>query len=338
MAKPVFHYHRKHTCNSRETVSHVRRREFFHRRSAAQNLESRPSWTATETVEKCGCAQTDGIALSDIYVAIANVDNATTINLALQRGYHLLLTPGVYQLDQPIVVRNTNTIVLGIGLATLQPTLDTPALVVADVDGVTIAGILLDAGQSLTPNLIQIGDSGSSADHSTTAIFDVSCRVGGAAPTAKTMSFWLRRADHGAQSSFTGWDVNPASNGLIVNGDNVVAYGLFVEHFEEFQTLWNGNGGSVYFYQSECPYDVPSQAEWTQGGENGFPSYKVGSSVTSHKGEGIGIYSNFYNQVHLENAIETPTGSEIEMSHLITVWLNGNNQSAIDHTISQSPE
>jgi hypothetical protein len=217
----------------------------------------------------------------------------------------------------------------------------------------------------LTPNLFQIGDIGSTANHSTnpTAIFDVSCRVGGVAPTAQTTScmvvnsndviidnVWLWRADHGAQSDFTGWDVNPASNGLIVNGDNVVAYGLFVEHFEEFQTLWNGNGGSVYFYQSECPYDVPSQAEWTQGGENGFPSYKVGSSVTSHRGEGIGIYSNFYNPVHLESAIETPTGSGIEMSHLITVWLNGSNQSSIDHiingagagvkpnhTISQSP-
>ena len=63
----------------------------------------------------------------------------------------------------------------------------TPAIIVADVDGVTIAGLLFDAGSSNSPNLLQIGDvSVSTVDHSAnpTAIFDISCRVGGAAPAA----------------------------------------------------------------------------------------------------------------------------------------------------------
>ena len=143
---------------------------------------------------------------------------------------------------------------------------------------------------------------------------------------------WLWRADHGVDP--TGWTINPSFNGLIVNSDNVTAYGLFVEHFEGFQTLWNGNGGSVYFYQSEIPYDVPSQSQWTQNGENGYPSYKVSNNVTSHSGQGIGVYCFFTNAVQLDNAIETPTGAGITMNHLVTVFLNGNAASSINHIIN----
>ena len=304
-----------------------------------------PSWNATTTL---GTAPTT-IPISQFYVAQAANDNAETLNLALQRGRHLLLTPGVYDLTQPIVVRNANTVVFGIGLATLAPTQGTPAIIVADVPGVTIAGILFDAGASNSPNLLQIGDVNvSSVDHSAnpTALFDISCRVGGAAPTAETTSCvvinsknviidnaWIWRADHGVDP--TGWTINPATNGLIVNSDNVTAYGLFVEHFEGFQTLWNGNGGSVFFYQSECPYDVPSQAQWTQNGENGYPSYKVSNSVTSHNGWGIGVYCFFTNAVQLDNAIETPTRAGITMSHLVTVFLGtANAASSINHIIN----
>jgi hypothetical protein len=305
-----------------------------------------PSWTTCRNTRP-----STSIPLTQFYVANPNVDNAATINIALQRGLHLLLTPGVYPLSQSIVVRNANTVVLGLGLATLQPTSGTPAIIVADVDGVTIAGLLLDAGTTLSPNLLQIGGlSPGNIDHSAnpTAIFDVSCRVGGAAPTAEAAScvvinsnnvlidnIWLWRADHGpAGTNYTGWTVNPCTNGLIVNGDNVTAYGLFVEHFEGFQTLWNGNGGTVYFYQSECPYDVPNQQVWTQNGENGYPSYKVGNSVTSHAGEGIGVYCNFDNVVQLSNAIETPDASGIQMNHLVTIWLNGAAGSSINHIIN----
>ena len=303
-----------------------------------------PSWNATTTL---GTAPTT-IPISRFYVAKAANDNAETLNLALQRGRHLLLTPGVYNLTQPIVVRNANTVVFGIGLATLAPTQGTPAIIVADVPGVTIAGILFDAGASNSPNLLQIGDVNVSyVDHSAnpTALFDISCRVGGAAPTAETTSCivinsknviidnaWIWRADHGDP---TGWTINPATNGIIVNSDNVTAYGLFVEHFEGFQTLWNGNGGSVFLYQSECPYDVPSQAQWTQNGENGYPSYKVSNSVTSHDGWGIGVYCFFANPVQLDNAIETPTGAGITMNHLVTVFLgSANAASSINHIIN----
>lgn len=71
---------------------------------------------------------------------------------------------------------------------------------------------------------------------------------------------------------------------MIVNGNDVTMYGLMVEHFLEYQTLWNGNGGRTYFYQSEIPYDVPDQASWMShnGTVNGYASYKVADTVTSH--------------------------------------------------------
>ena len=51
---------------------------------------------------------------------------------------------------------------------------------------------------------------------------------------------------------------------LQVNGRDVTVYGLFVEHTQEHQTLWNGERGRTYFYQNELPYDPPSQAEWQE--------------------------------------------------------------------------
>lgn len=304
-----------------------------------------PSWNNITNL-----APSKSIPLKKFYVAKATRDCAATLNLALQRNLHLLLTPGVYTLSEPIVVRHPNTVVLGLGLATLIPTHGTPAIIVADVEGVTIAGLLLDAGTCNSVNLLQIGDANVSIiDHSLnpTVVIDVSCRIGGATPGARATScmvinshnviidnVWLWRADHGIRPRFVGWTVNPGINGLVVNGDNISAYGLFVEHFQEFQTIWNGNGGRVYFYQSEIPYDVPSQCMWQQNGEKGFPSYKVSDSVISHDGRGIGVYCNFYNPVQLDNAIETPTGPCINMQHLITVWLNGTIGSSINHIIN----
>ena len=109
-----------------------------------------------------------------------------------------------------------------------------------------------------------------------------------------------------------------------MNGDRVTAYGLFVEHHQQFQTLWNGNGGAVYLYQSEMPYDPPNQAAWMESaGVNGYASYKVSDSVTTHAAEGIGVYSVFDNPVYADNAIETPPlSSGIVMHHMMTDDIN----------------
>ena len=145
-------------------------------------------------------------------------------------------------------------------------------------------------------------------------------------------NFWLWRADHGRG---VGWKSNPNKNGLVVNGNNVTMYGLFVEHCQEYQTLWNGNGGRGYFYQSELPYDPPSQEEWRHGDVNGYASYKVADTVKTHEAWGLGVYCVFYRApVLAENAIETPTVPGVQMHHMVTIRLSGRQNSGISHVIN----
>jgi hypothetical protein len=292
-----------------------------------------------------GTTPSTTIPISEFYIAHADKDSADTVNAALKAGANLILTPGVYHLASAIEVTRPGTVVLGLGLATLVPDEGTPAVTVADVDAVTIAGVLFDAGAKGSPALLQLGDAVTTTSHasSPTALFDLYCRVGGVAAGLATScvtvntndviidNAWLWRADHGTG---VGWNVNPAQNGLVVNGANVSAYGLFVEHFEAYQTLWNGDGGKIYFYQSEIPYDVPSQAQWTHDGENGYASVKVGGSVTHFDGRGLGIYCYFDNPVVLDNAIESPTAAGVVFQHVVTEWFKNAAGSAINHIIN----
>jgi hypothetical protein len=280
-----------------------------------------------------GAAPGTPLSMDRFYVAKPDIDTATTLNAALAQGQHLLLTPGIYHLDGSLQIDRAGTIVMGLGLATLIPDQGTAILSVADVDGVTLAGLLLEAGPTSSTTLLQLGAPGSAQDHSAnpSALFDVHCRVGGAdvgtAASCITINsnnvlgdnLWLWRADHGAGAD---WSTNKSDNGLIVNGDDVTIYGLFVEHFQQYQTLWNGEGGAVYFYQSELPYDPPNQAAWQASpGHNGYPSYKVADSVKTHSAVGLGVYSVFNNEVTEDNAIETSTNSGVSLSHMVTVSL-----------------
>jgi hypothetical protein len=204
------------------------------------------------------------VPISQFYVANADTDTAASINAALNAGLNLIITPGVYQLSDSLVVTRPDTIILGLGYATLVPEAGAPAMVISDVNGVKVAGLLFDAGPVLSPTLLQVGATNSALDHSSDPIFlyDISMRVGGAtAGTTESClqinandvvgdNLWLWRADHGTG---VGWTQNFCNNGLIVNGTRVTMYGLFVEHHEQYQTLWNGNWGRLYFYQSELP-------------------------------------------------------------------------------------
>jgi hypothetical protein len=292
-----------------------------------------------------GAPPGSAISIDNFYLAKPGKDTAGTMNAALSQGKHLMLTPGIYHLDASIDVSRPGAIVMGLGMATLVPDNGNAALSVADVDAVTLAGILVEAGTKSSPVLIKVGDAGSANDHakSPTVLFDVHCRIGGAnvgtAENCLTINSrdvivdntWLWRADHGAGAD---WDTNKSKNGLIVNGEGVSIYGLFVEHFQEYQTLWNANGGSVYFYQSEMPYDPPSQNAWkSPTGGNGYPSYKVADGVTTHKAGGLGVYSVFSNSVQADNAIETPKAPGVTMRHMVSVSLaSGSINSIINGT------
>ncbi len=274
--------------------------------------------------------------------------SAKTINKALAAGQNLILTPGIYQLDQSLKVNNPDTVILGLGYATLIPANGNDAIDVADVNGVQIAGLLVDAGPENSTALIKMGPStlpidamSHSADPST--LSDVFFRVGGANAGSANISLeinssdvilddiWAWRADHGAG---VGWTANTAAHGLVVNGNNVTALGLAVEHYQQEQVLWKGNNGETIFYQSELPYDPPSQAAWTDGIFNGYPSYAVANGVKTHQAYGLGIYSYFNQGINIieDNAITVPFKQGIKVVDAGTVFLNGSGQ--ITHVIN----
>ena len=268
------------------------------------------------------------------------------INPALSQGKNLILTPGVYKLSGAIKVTEPDTVVLGLGYATLAPQTGTPAITVADVDGVEIAGLIIDAGPVKSSVLVRVGgasSSGVSHKGDPTSLQDITLRIAGAtaglAATALEVNsddvllddIWAWRADHG---NGVGWTVNTAAHGLVVNGDRVVATGLAVEHFQKEQVLWNGNAGETIFYQSELPYDPPSQAAWKDGKANGYPSYVVDDSVRKHTAYGLGIYSYFNQGVNIieDNAMTVPVDQGVAIHDVGTVWLNGSGQ--ITHVIN----
>ena len=83
---------------------------------------------------------------------------------------------------------------------------------------------------------------------------------------------------------------------MIVNGDDVNAYGLFVEHYQKFEVIWNGQNGEDVFFQNEMPYDPPSQSAWMSSPTtDGYAAFLVSPRVTSFQGYGMGSYS-FFNQ------------------------------------------
>ncbi|GAB2565558.1 hypothetical protein Aab01nite_47320 [Paractinoplanes abujensis] len=265
-------------------------------------------------------------------------DTAATINAALAQGKNLLVTPGVYNLNQTLNVTRANTVVLGLGLATFVPTGGVNAMNIADVDGVRLAGVLFDAGTTNSNTLLQVGPAGSAADHAAnpTVLSDVFVRVGGSIAGKATVSVevnsddvigdhaWIWRADHG-NGGTVGWNVNSGRNGLIVNGDDVTFYGLFVEHYQQYQTIWNGERGRTYFYQNEMPYDPPNQAAWMNGSTRGWAAYKVADAVNSHEAYGLGSYC-FFNvnpSVVAQRAFEVPAKPGVRFRDMVTVSLGG---------------
>ncbi|MGW5350737.1 discoidin domain-containing protein [Streptomyces sp. NPDC004031] len=286
------------------------------------------------------------IPLSQFYVAHPG-DTAAHINAALAQGLNLLLTPGIYHVDQPINVTRANTVVLGLGYATVIPDNGVDAVKVADVDGVRLAGFLIDAGTGNSAQLLQVGAPGSSASHASnpTTIQDVFARIGGAGPGKADTAFeinsndviidhtWLWRADHGAG---VGWTTNPANYGMKVNGNNVLATGLFVEHFEKYDVEWHGQNGKTIFFQNEIAYDPPNQAAIQNGSIRGYAAYKVDDNVTSHEGWGLGSYCNFTADPTIvqDHGFEAPNTPGVKFHDLLVVSLGGMGQYA--HVINNT--
>ena len=312
-----------------------------------------PSALTNSSGTSWGGGQTPGTSLPITQFFIATpADSAATINAAIRRGKNLLLTPGVYDLDQPIDVTRPDSVVLGLGFPTLTPTNGNAAMTVASAEGMMVSGVLFDAGAKTSPVLMKVGDGQHRSDNESSdpsVLSDVFFRIGGAQAGSATTSLvvnsnnvilddiWAWRADHG---SGVGWTVNTADTGVVVNGDNVTAYGLFVEHYQKFEVIWNGNAGTDVFFQNEMPYDPPSQSAWMEApGVDGYAAFKIGDSVATFSGYGMGSYS-FFNQgvnIYAAHAFEVaPTLPAGSLHDLLTVFLSKAGSGGILHVVNDT--
>ena len=315
---------------------------------AVQHESRGISWADGETEGR-------SIPITDFFIATPD-DSVKDINNALARGQHLILTPGVYDVDRTIQVKRAGTVVLGLGHATLTAVGGAVPLEVKDAEGIVVAGVTIDAGSELSPVLLRVGKAGGGkplgAENPIT-LSDVYFRVGGPHIGKTTTALevnadnvlidhtWVWRGDHGVEGfteGFNGdtdrWNTNTGTNGVIVNGDDVTATGLFVEHFQQHNTLWKGENGRVVLYQNELPYDPPTQADWTQpDGTLGYPGYVVADDVTTHRLDGAGVY--VFNQnnpaIITANGFSVPETPGVQLHHIMTVNLSAG---TIQHVVN----
>jgi hypothetical protein len=298
---------------------------------AVQHDSSGPTWAN---------GNTPGTSLSlDSFYVVNAASTVRQINAALRAGDNLLFTPGVYAVPSTIRVTRPDTKIIGLGFPTLVPTNGNVTLSVADVPGVNLTGMIFDAGPVRSPALLRLGTPGSvirGVTRDPVTVDDVFFRVGGATAGTAAVSLednidnsilddvWAWRADHGAGAGT--WTGDPADTGVIVDADNVSAYGLFVEHYQKTQTIWDGEHGFVLFFQNENPYEVPSQSAWMANPhQNGYPAFLVTGDVHSFSGYGMGSYSFFDQGVDIENAMafQAPKRANVQFHDLLTVFLNG---------------
>jgi hypothetical protein len=297
-----------------------------------------PTWTGGTTPGRT-------VPLTD-FAVVRPTDSVLSINLRLAVGRNLLLLPGVYDVSRSIAIRRANTVVLGLGHPTLTAQHGAVPLTIGDVPGVVVAGVTIDAGPQRSPVLLQVGEPRShrSDPSNPTLLSDVYFRVGGphagqADVTLEVNSdnvlidnLWAWRADHGVPGS-VGWDVNPGRTGVIVNGDHVTATGLFVEHYQRYNVVWNGEDGKTVFFQNELPYDPPNQAAWQHDGLLGWAAYKVDDRVRTHElwGGGSYIFTNVDPSIHATHGFEVPVRSGVRLHHVMTVNLSAG---TIDHVVN----
>jgi hypothetical protein len=309
---------------------------------AARTNTSGTTWAEGQTPGRT-------LPISDFFVAKPS-HSVQVINDQLASGKHLLLTPGVYDIARSIKIKRPDTVVLGLGHATLTAVNGSTPLDVADVPGVVVAGVTIDAGTEESPVLLRVGSgrgtSGGSAQNPTT-LSDVYLRVGGPHVGKARIALqvnsdhvlidhtWVWRADHGVEglTDTERWTTNIGRNGVVVNGDHVTANGLFVEHFQQYNTVWNGDDGTTILYQNELPYDPPTQADWMNGAVEGWAGYKVGDAVRTHRlfGGGVYVFNRNDPSIHTENGFEVPDTPGVGLHHIMTVNLTAG---TIDHVVN----
>ena len=279
----------------------------------------------------------DFISLNDFYIAHPDFDDDVSINNALSKYQHILFTPGIYKIKDTLKVRNDESIIMGMGYATLSSEENLGTLLEVESKDNTICSLLFQNEKEIN-SFLHLKENN---DNEETLLSDLFFRVGGQSKNNTSVEtgliidmdnviidhFWVWRADHGNN---IGYFKNYAGNGVIINGDNIISHAMMIEHFYKYQLIYNGENGELVFYQSETPYDLPNQTYWMRSDHTGeaafgYPSYKIGDNVINHKGYGIGIYyvntSGKYETCY--TGLETPYNNGIDLYHISARYFGG---------------
>jgi len=281
------------------------------------------------------------VLIDDKTVYVTNPsDSAEKINKQLSQGKHLIISPGIYSLDKALLIQKPNTVVISLGFATLVAAQGNACVKVQDgLDGVQLVGIFTQAGSQTSKTLLEWGTKKGQGETSKNpgCLYDSFARVGGpdTSPVhTENMAiinsnfvigdnawFWL--ADHTYNGENTGsgigWGKNKCDHAIQINGDSVTYYGLMCEHTDQDLTVWRGDYGECYMYQSEFRYDPPSQQAY-----DNVSSYVVESNVSNHKAVGIGAYSFFPNtEIWINSGIRAPALPGVTFETALSVHLKG---------------
>ena len=310
-----------------------------------QTNSTGPTWASGHTPGT-------SIPLSKFFVATPS-DSVSKINNALSRGLNLLLTPGVYNADSAIKVKRADTVVQGLGFATLTAGNGNAVLTTADVPGIDLSGLLVDAGPVNSPVLMQIGTliGNNGGPHNNpsdpTALQDVFFRVGGPHVGKATVALvvntdntilddlWIWRADHGVPGS-VGWTVNTADTGLVVTGDHVYRDRAVRRALPEVQRHLGRQPRRSHLLPERAalrpadPGRLPARRRARLG------SLQGGRLVRSFQGYGMGsyIFTNVNPDIHVSHSFEVPVTPGVQMNDLLTINLSG--PGTIDHVINDT--
>jgi hypothetical protein len=247
----------------------------------------------------------------------------------------IIFSPGRYNIDSPIKLNGQ--LLFGLGIPVLTSTKNNNIITGYGY----ICGLIFDAGFSNTGNaknniLVNLDNINASY------LWDIICRVGGGDYNdniyeVNTMLYiggnnsildnvWCWVADHYADNNhYVGWEKAVCQIGVHVTGENVIAYGLFAEHTQYRNVLWEGDKGEVYMFQSEFNYFPPPSFN-----ADDFVAYEVKPSVNKHTLKGGGAYSFFPSTTDNPNPITMAFAgfkfadvTKIDYENLTTVFLNG---------------
>ena len=174
-----------------------------------------------------------------------------------------------------------------------------------------------------------------------TLVQDVFFRIGGAAPGQATTSLlvnssqvilddiWAWRADHG---NGVGWTDNAGDTGVVVNGDHVTAYGLFVEHYQKYEVIWNGKAARTSSSRTRCLRRTEEAAWMANPAIDGYPAFLITHRAAGFHGYGMGSYSFFDRGVPVfaASAFETASPPGSELHDLLTIFLSAAGSGGIE--------